>query len=283
MKANLKRDLLALGAILTLLSAVPLTHADAALNAPPSAPAKSTTADQREYTGILKAVDAEDHTVKVEKIFWNKTFNIADSCTFAIGLDKAAGLEKLEPNMEVVVRYQEADGVLIASHIAQRWHAYTGYVKSVAVGPKEVTLEKMGLAKKFKLAEGTRLLVHDKEITLKELKPGQRVTIDYTKLDDLLWAHKVVDPTDTMTGSLEAIDVASNTVKVKSLMSSRKFNLGDGCKVMVNDAEGKLKDLRIGQKVTIDYEEVRGVLVAARIELNRDSSAESVVAVTPTN
>lgn len=280
MKANLKQSLLALGATLALLTSAPLTFADAALNAPPATvPTKSTTSDQREYIGTLKAVDAEDHTVKVEKVLWNKTFNIADTCTFAIGLDKAASLEKLQPNMEVVVRYQETDGVLIASHIAQRWHAYTGEVKAVASGSKEVTLEKMGMARKFKLSEDARLLVHNKEITLKELKPGQRVTINYTKLDDQLWALKVVDPTDTMTGSLEAIDVASNTVKVKYLMTSRKFNLGDGCKVMVNDAEGKLKDLRIGQKVTIDYEEVRGVFVAARIELNNDGH-EPVVAAT---
>jgi PDZ domain-containing secreted protein len=171
--------------------------------------------------------------------------------------------------MEVTVSYQESDGVLVATHIAQRWYTQTGYIKATTPGNREIVMERMGMAKKFKVNDNTRLTIHDETAKLSDLKPGQKVTVTYTKQDDVWLAQKVEDTSETFTGAVEAIDAGSNSIKVKSLINTRKFNLGEGCKIVLNgETNGKLKDLRIGQKVTIDYEEVKGVMVAARIELD---------------
>jgi len=264
MKTKPIRNLIALGALLALLPAASPLHAEA--GAPTATTQKNTSA--REYTGTLSAVDATDRTVKVDKYFWDKTFNLAENCTFAIGLDKESTLESLRAEMEVVVSYQEADGVFVATHIAQRWYTQTGYIRSATPASHEIVMDRMGMAKKFRVNDSTKFIIHQDAAKLGDLKPGQKVTLTYTRQDDLWLAQKVVDSSETFTGTVEALDAGANTLKVKSLLTTHKFNLGDGCKIVLDgDTTGRLRDLRIGQKVTIDYEEVKGVMVAARIEL----------------
>ncbi|MGV3753885.1 MAG: DUF5666 domain-containing protein [Verrucomicrobiota bacterium] len=277
MKAKLLRKLMVLGLTLTLLPGASLVTAEAGspTSAPTPAPAKAT-AKALEFTGTISMVDAEERTVKVDKFLMDKTFNLAEKCTFAIGLDKESSLDNLTPDMEVTVRYQEADGVLVATHIAQRWYTHTGYIKAATPASREIVMERMGMAKKYKVNDNTRLTIHNDTAKLGDLKPGQKVTITYTKQGDIWLAQKVEDTSETFNGTVEAIDAGSNTIKVKSLVNTRKFNLGEGCKIVLNgETNGKLKDLRIGQKVTIDYEEVKGVMVAARIELDAAHTAAS--------
>jgi Cu/Ag efflux protein CusF len=270
MKTKSILNLLALGTVIALLSTAPSAHADAALKATSSdtpAPAKAA-ANLREYTGTISAVDAADRTVKVDKYFWDKTFNLAENCTFAVGVNQEASLESLRPDMEVVVNYQEADGVLVATHIAQRWYTHTGYIRTATPLNHEIVMDRMGMARKFKVNDSTQYIIHKDEAKLGDLKPGQKVTITYTRQDDVWLTQKVVDKSETFTGTVEAIDAGANTLKVKNMLTTHKFNLGDGCKIVLDsDTSGRLRDLRIGQKVTIDYEEVKGVMVAARIEL----------------
>ncbi len=266
MKMKSMKTLLALGTLLVFLPAVPAARADAALT--PAESSSTTAAKALEYTGTIGMVDAEERTVKVDKFFWDKTFNLAENCTFAVGLDQKSTLDHLQPDMEVVVSYQETDGVLVATHIAQRHYNQTGYIKSATPATHEIVMDRVGMAKKFKVNDSTQITIHKDESILGDLKAGQKVTITYTKQGDFLLAHKVVDKSETFSGTVEAIDAGSNTLKVKNLLTTHKFNLGDGCKIVVHgDTYGRLRDLRIGQKVTIDYEEVKGVMVAARIEL----------------
>jgi len=277
MKAKLIRKLMILGLTFTLLPGMSLVMAEAGSPTATPAPAKAAAAVKAlEFTGTINVVDAEERIVKVDKFLMDKTFNLAEKCTFAVGLDKESSLENLTPDMEVTVSYQEADGVLVATHIAQRWYTHTGYIKTTTPASREIVMERLGMAKKYKVNDNTRLTIHNDSAKLGDLKPGQKVTVTYTKQDDVWLAQKVEDTSETFTGTVEAIDAGANSIKVKSLINTRKFNLGEGCKIVLNgETNGKLKDLRIGQKVTIDYEEVKGVMVAARIELGTAQTAAS--------
>ena len=69
-------------------------------------------------------------------------------------------------------------------------------------------------------------------------------------------------------------------MKAKHLMSNQMFNLANDCRIVIDgNSEGRLSDLRIGQKVAIDYREVDGVYVATRISpaQNSGESAEAHV------
>lgn len=72
-----------------------------------------------------------------------------------------------------------------------------------------------------------------------------------------------VKPEKTYTGMVKSVDASAHTVTVKSLLFSRRFNLGDSCEYSFanKDASG-IAGVRLGQKVTVAYQNANGVLVA---------------------
>lgn len=233
-------------------------------------PASATTkaeAPIKEYTGTLQSIDAEERTVKIDKFLWSKSFNLAEDCTFIIGLDKKVTAEDLKPGLEVVVNYEEVNGIPVATHIAQRQYTHSGYVKAVTPAKREIIMDRIGLTRTFKVNDSTKLSLHGKESDLSQLKSGQKINLVYTKEGEVWLAQKIEDTSETFSGTIEAIDEGAGTLKVKSVIATRKFNLGDGCKIIINgDDRSRLRDLRIGQQVQIHYEQMKGVLAATRIE-----------------
>ena len=67
-------------------------------------------------------------------------------------------------------------------------------------------------------------------------------------------------------GTVEAIDAETRTLKAEHLLTDRRFHLADDCPIVINGKpDGKLSDIRIGDTVMFNYENVDGVLVANRI------------------
>jgi hypothetical protein len=78
-------------------------------------------------------------------------------------------------------------------------------------------------------------------------------------------------PEHTYTGRVVSFDPKEHVLTVKGRMFSRKeFNFGDDCAftflyAMLNNNDGPANDLRRGEKVTVRYQDVQGVLIADRI------------------
>jgi Cu/Ag efflux protein CusF len=69
------------------------------------------------------------------------------------------------------------------------------------------------------------------------------------------------------TGRVVTVDSQERVLRVKGLVFSKTFSLGDSCTfALLDPPEGTLGDVRPGQKVTVRYEDVAGVLVADRVE-----------------
>ena len=70
----------------------------------------------------------------------------------------------------------------------------------------------------------------------------------------------------TFKGTVVKVDDKDRTLKAEHFMADRRFHLADDCPIVVNGKpDGKLSDLRIGDTVMFNYENVDGVLVANRI------------------
>lgn len=70
-------------------------------------------------------------------------------------------------------------------------------------------------------------------------------------------------PEKSCTGMVKSVDSASRTVVVKKFLWSKRFNLGDTCVFSFVDKDARgIAGLRRGQKVTVAYQDVNGVLVA---------------------
>lgn len=68
------------------------------------------------------------------------------------------------------------------------------------------------------------------------------------------------------TATVKSVDPKEHVLVVKRFLLGKTFNLGDSCEYMFLKGPGALSDLRPGQKVTVYYQNVHGVLVAHRLE-----------------
>ena len=79
-------------------------------------------------------------------------------------------------------------------------------------------------------------------------------------------ARQIDQTSARFVGTLEAIDASARTVKARHVVGDKKFNLADGCKIVINgNPNASLSDLRLGQKWVFNYDEVDGVNVVTRI------------------
>ncbi len=69
------------------------------------------------------------------------------------------------------------------------------------------------------------------------------------------------------TGRVATVEPQDHVLKVKGLLLSKSFNLGDSCQyTFLDQRAGSVSDLHPGQKVTVGYQNAQGVLVADRVE-----------------
>jgi hypothetical protein len=80
-------------------------------------------------------------------------------------------------------------------------------------------------------------------------------------------AGQAVHPDRTCTGIITTVDTREQTVKLQDwAMFHRSFNLGSSCSYMLpGNLTGTINDLRPGEKVTVSYQRVQGVLIADRV------------------
>jgi Cu/Ag efflux protein CusF len=96
-------------------------------------------------------------------------------------------------------------------------------------------------------------------------------------------ATTATKPEKSFTGTVIAVDPQERVLRVKgSFLSSKGFNLGSTCSyVFLNNRLGTSDDLHPGQKVTVGYQNVDGVLVANRVEQQPMNCEGTVKAVDP--
>ena len=228
-------------------------------------PASGT--EQKHWAGTVSEVDAKERIVKAKRFLSSKTFNVPENCAFSINDKKDSSLSDLRPGHKVHFTYQNVSGVLVANRVAQEDLVYQGTVKYIDPKNRTLTVKRAGSSKAFRIAEDCKVLVKDdKSGTLDDIKTGHKVSVTYETPNEALVARRIEQKSSTFVGDLSAIDVPARTVKARQLFTNKKFNLADGCAIVLNGKENaQLSDLRIGQKVTFSYEDVGGVNVVNRI------------------
>jgi Cu/Ag efflux protein CusF len=74
----------------------------------------------------------------------------------------------------------------------------------------------------------------------------------------------------TTSGTITALDAKEKVLKIQGMLFAKTFVLGDNCSLAVgNKADASLGEFRPGQKVTVNYRDADGVLVADRVTQNK--------------
>jgi hypothetical protein len=154
---------------------------------------------EKSWTGMLSAVRGT-RSVTVMDALQTKTFNIGRDCIVTVN-SKAAALNDLRPGVQVVIRYQHADGALVADSIAEKVLRCTGSVRSIDSQGRVATLEPKSVVG---LVAPGRIFRFDRNCevthrngqsgTLEEVKPGDKITILYTLSNGAPMAYRVEDP-----------------------------------------------------------------------------------------
>jgi len=221
---------------------------------------------EKQWKGTVLTIDDKEKTLKVKGPLWPRTFNLAENCAFTIG-EKDAALDDVRAGQKVRVTYKDASGVFVANRVVQEKLVYTGTVQGIDTKARTLTLKKTGVTKRFHIAGDCKVVLKDdRQGALDKIKTGQRVTVVYEVPSNLAVAREIEQKGTTSVGTLSAIDASNKSVRTKHLMGDKKFNLADDCQIVVNGKNnGQLSDLRIGQKVTLTYDEVDGVNVLTHI------------------
>lgn len=228
------------------------------------------------FKGHVVAVDGPEKTVSVKGVLFRKTFQTAEPCPVSLEDKPAATLDQLRPGHLVEVDYQDAHGVLVATRIAQHNLVLDGVVAAIDPDRRTLALKSPGRIRNLTIAEDCTVVLKDEKAgALDNLKVGHRVRVTYDPADTTLIAHKIAQSAEAFVGTIQAIDAGTRTVRARSFMTERKFNLADGCRIVVDTKpDADLRDLRIGDRVEFSYENAAGVLVANRIgrESNRPAN-----------
>ena len=223
----------------------------------------------KSYTDTIVSVDAKEHMLVLDGFFANKTFNLGDKCTYTFA-DKGTGtIGDLHSGQRVEVVYQEMHDVLVADSVTQEMMSSEGTVKACDPAARTITLHGRGRDRTLPIAADCKVMLRkDKLGSLTDIQTGNFVTVIYETPDGKPTAQKIIQSSETYTGSLTAIDLETKTVKARSLYDTRKFNLGGNCAIVIDGRiNGRLAELKPNDKLVFSYDEINGVNVANRIAL----------------
>jgi hypothetical protein len=233
---------------------------EAATTARPEKPEKN-------YTGTVVSVDPKELTLTAKGWIFEKRFNLGASCSYT-ALDKSSATAgDLRPGEKVVIRYQDANGVLVADRVEQLPMRSEGMVKAVDPGAHTLTLRLTGRNETFQIANACAVMLRgEKSGALSDVQAGDHVTVTYEEPGGKRMARQIAQTSSEFTGTLTAIDLETKTVKAKSAFASKKFNVGDDCAIVIHGQPGgRLSDLKPDDKLVFNYDEINGVNIVNRI------------------
>ncbi len=275
MKTNLK--VLRCGFATCICAAVVALNIQAAAE-----PASTYSGPEKTFTGNVMAVDLSQQTMKVRSSWLiGKTFSLGAACAYAL-LDGAADAPaSLHPGQKICVIYQSVDGVLVADRVMQQRLRFSGWVQAVDRKSHTLTVQPGGftLTRKFQFSDASRVtLLGDRPGMLADIQPGNHVSLTYEEPPGTATVQNIAQTSATFTGELTAIDLDAKTVRAKTSLASRNFELGKHCVIDLDGkGSGRLSDLRPDEKLVFTYDDINGVNVVNRIapEKNLDESASA--------
>ena len=222
----------------------------------------------KSYTGMVVSISPQESLLHVKGFLFSKRdFNLGNNCAYTIVGQESGTINDLRPGQKVTVDYQDAHGVLIADHVTQQPMKDEGMIKAINPTAHTITVHAGLVDKVFQLPSDCEVTLRgDKSGTVADVQPGDYVTVTYEVPNGKPTARQIAQTSETFTGDLTAIDLDQKTLKAKAVFDSKKFNVGDDCVVVINGKpDGTLTDLRPGESLTFNYDDVNGVNVVNRI------------------
>src|SRR5688572_1624015 len=124
----------------------------------------------------------------------------------------------------------------------------SGTIASVDAAGKTVIVKGLFFSRTYHLGDTCQIALGDKkDASPADLRPGQKVKIDYTDASGVLVANRVAQEEQRFRGTVKSFDRESRTLTVKDMASSKTFKVPQSCRILIRDGkEGSLDDVKIG-------------------------------------
>ena len=239
------------------------------LTALPSVADQATTAAKPDkiYTGTVISVNPNGRTLEVKGLLLSKNFNLGENCAYVLWNNPGGAIIDLRAGQKVKVGYQDVSGVLVADRVKQEPLTDHGMVKAIDPVTHTLTLRSGWMEKTIQIPDNCQVqLSGNKSGSLANVQPGYYVTVTYELPHGKPVAREIEQTGTTFTGELTAVDMGNRTVKAKSVFDKMSLHLADNCAIVVNGKpDGQMRDLKLGDRMSFNYEDVNGVKIVNRI------------------
>jgi hypothetical protein len=166
-------------------------------------------------------------------------------------------------------------GALAGSAAAAQEHECIWKGTVTAVNPQNRTVTAKGwlTTKTFNLGANCGIAVVDKpEAAATDLRPGDKVRIQYQASEGVLVADRIDEEAPLITGTVESVDPKAGALTLAAAplhrlrLEHRVFHTAGDCKIVLwNGKSGTLADVRPGDRVTVVYDVPDSMPTAYRI------------------
>jgi Cu/Ag efflux protein CusF len=157
----------------------------------------------------------------------------------------------------------------------------TGIATAIDQQEKTVWVKTFWGTKRLNIADDCSVSLQDKpDATLADLRPGQKLEVNYADSQGVLVAHQIAQRNLTFAGHITANDPARHTITLRGRVLDKTFRIANDCKVMLRDEKaGTLADLQPGNRVTVIYEIPNHGAIARQIAQTSDTFSGTLTAI----
>jgi Cu/Ag efflux protein CusF len=144
------------------------------------------------FTGHVKALDPEKHTMTLRGHVTDKTFLIADNCKVTLRDEKSGTLSDVQPGHRVTVVYETPNGTVIARQIAQTSETFSGALTAIDLNDRTLKAKAFLNGKKFNVANDCSIVINGKpDARLSDLKLGDKLVFSYEDVNGVNVVNRI--------------------------------------------------------------------------------------------
>ena len=156
---------------------------------------------------------------------------------------------------------------------------YTGFVKSVDPQARQLAVKESWYMpeKRFDLSANCAFAMEVKSPgSINDLRPGEKVTVNYQTANGVLIADRVTEQPMRYTGTVKSIDPNTHMLTLEG----KEFRLPDNCTVALRgNQSGTLASIQPGNYVTVTYDTPNDTATAREIRMTNESFTGTVTAI----
>jgi predicted RNA-binding protein len=154
--------------------------------------ANRVTQEAMEIEGMVKGIDAGNHTLELHRPGTDKFLQIADDCKIVLRDGKVGSFADIKVGNHVNVTYETPDDKMVAHQIAQTSIAFMGSLTAIDLDDRTIKAKSAFATKKFNLADNCAIVINGRmDGQLADLKPNDRLMFSYDEIEGVNVANRI--------------------------------------------------------------------------------------------